>query len=197
MSLVGDVLFTRTQQRVLGLLYGAPGKSFYTNEIVRRAGVGRGTVQRELERLTAAGLLVLTREGNQSHYQANFKNPIFQELTSIVRKTFGIADVVRQSLEPGITEIQLAFIYGSIAKHEETAASDIDLLLISDNLQYGDAMTMLAPAEETLGRKINPSIYMPAQMTKKIREKNAFITRILEQPKLWIKGTDDDIGKLG
>jgi DNA-binding transcriptional ArsR family regulator len=95
---IGDALFTKTQQRVLGLLYGKPGQSFYTNEIVRRADMGRGTVRRELERLTAAGLVVVRREGNQHHYQANSSCPVYQELLGIVKKTFGVADVIRTAL---------------------------------------------------------------------------------------------------
>ena len=96
---IGDALFTKTQQRVLGLLYGKPGKSFYTNEIMRWADMGRGTIQRELERLTAADLLSVTREGNQKHYQANRDNPVYTELLGIVRKTFGLEDVLWQALE--------------------------------------------------------------------------------------------------
>lgn len=194
---IGEVLFTKTQQRVLGLLYGKPDQSFYTNEIVRLAGMGRGTVRRELEKLVSAGLLVVSRAGNQHHYRANPDNPIYQELLAIVRKTFGIADVIRAELAPVYEQIDLAFIYGSIARGEGTATSDIDLLVVSDALAYADLMMVLADAEQSLGRPINPSIYTAEQIRDKLADNNAFLTRLMEQPKIWLKGGEDDIGAFG
>jgi len=190
---IGDALFSKTQQRVLGLLYGSPDKSFYTNDIVRRAGMGSGTVRRELERLVAAGLLEMSREGNQLHYQANQACPIFSDLLGIVQKTFGIADVIREALLPVYEQIDLAFIFGSIAKQEETSKSDIDLLVISDSLDYTDVMTALDGAESALARPINPSIYTIGQVKEKLSDGNAFLSRVMEQPKLWIKGSDDEL----
>ena len=194
---IGDALFTKTQQRVLGLLYGKPDKSFYTNEIVRWADMGRGTVKRELERLVAADLLVVSREGNQLHYQANSENPIYAELLGIVRKTFGVADVVRKALTPFLDNIELAFVYGSMAKATDVKTSDIDLLLVGENLAYGDIIGALLPIEESLQRPINPTIYSPAEIKRKLKEKNSFLTRILEQPKLMIKGVVDDFREPG
>lgn len=194
---IGDALFTKTQQRVLGLLYGKPQQSFYTNEIVRWADMGRGTISRELERLVSAGLLKVRHKGNQHYYSANPNNPVYSELVNIVRKTFGIADVIREALMPVYEQIDLAFIYGSIAKKEETPSSDIDLLVISDSLAYTDLMTVLAGAESSLARPINPSIYTVEQIKDKLRQDNAFLTRVMEQPKLWVKGSDDDIRKFG
>ena len=192
---IGDALFTKTQQRVLGLLYGKPQQSFYTNEIVRWADMGRGTISRELNRLVSAGMLLVRCEGNQHYYSANPDNPVYNELVNIVRKTFGIADVIREALMPVYENIDLAFIYGSIAKKEETSNSDIDLLVISDSLAYTDLMTVLADAESSLARTINPSIYTVAQIKDKLQQDNAFLTRVMEQPKLWIKGCDDDTRK--
>ena len=194
---IGDALFTKTQQRVLGLLYGKPEQSFYTNEIVRWADMGRGTIIRELQRLVSAGLLVVTREGNQHHYRANPDNPIYQELLGIVRKSFGFADVIQAELVPVNEQIDLAFIYGSIARGEDTASSDSDLLVVSDSLAYADLMAVLADAEKSLGRPINPSIYTVEQIRNKLELKNSFLTRLMEQPKLWVKGGEDDIGESG
>ena len=194
---IGDALFTKTQQRVLGLLYGKPQQSFYTNEIVRWADMGRGTISRELERLVSAGLLKVRHEGNQHYYSANPNNPVYSELVNIVRKTFGIADVIREALMAVYEQIDLAFIYGSIAKKEETPSSDIDLLVISDSLAYTDLMTVLAGAESSLARPVNPSIYTVEQIKDKLLQENAFLTRVMEQPKLWVKGSDDDIRKFG
>ncbi len=192
---IGDALFTKTQQRVLALLYGKPQQRFYTNEIVRWADMGRGTISRELNRLVSAGLLVVQREGNQHYYSANPDNPVYSELVNIVRKTFGIADVIREALMPVYKQIDLAFIYGSMAKKEEMVSSDIDLLVITDSLAYTDLMAILSGVELMLGRPINPSIYTMVQIKDKLQQKNVFLTRVMEQPKLWVKGSEDDIRK--
>lgn len=194
---IADALFTKTQQRVLATLFGKPDQSFYLNEIVRLANIGKGTVKRELERMTAAGLLTIKRIGNQNHYQANPDSPIYNELLGITRKTFGIADVIKTALLPLDAQIDQAFIYGSVAKEQDTASSDIDLMVISDTLPYATLMTALIEAEPTVGRPINPTIYTAQQIRDKLHGNNAFITRVLAQPKLWIKGSDDDIGKTG
>lgn len=193
---IADALFTKTQQRVLALLYGKADKSFYTNEIVRWADMGRGTICRELDRLVSANLLLTTRMGNQLHYKANLNSPIYHELTSIIRKTFGIADVIRAVLAPVNEQIDWAFIYGSIAKGNETADSDIDLLLVSDSLAYADLMTVLTESEQRLERPINPSIYTDEQIKNKLRDHKIFITRIMDQPKIWVKGNNNDIRKI-
>ena len=192
-SLLGDVLFTKTQQRVLGLLYGNPGKTFYLNELVRLAGVGKGSVNRELIRMLNAGLLTKDKVGNQNHFQANKECPIYHELMDIVRKTFGIADVIKQALLPLEEEIDFAFVYGSIAKGEENAKSDIDLMVVTPSLEYADVINSLMDAEKSLGRPINPTLYTSKQIKNKLKSKNAFISRVMEQDKLWIKGSQDDI----
>lgn len=185
---IADALFTKTQQRVLATLFGKPDQSFYLNEIVRLANIGKGTVKRELERMTAAGLLTIKRIGNQNHYQANPNCPIYSELLGITRKTFGIADVIKTALLPLDAQIDQAFIYGSVAKQQDTASSDIDLMVISDTLPYATLMTALIEAEPTVGRPINPTIYTAQQIHDKLHGNNAFITGVLAQPKLWIKG---------
>ena len=191
---IADALFTKTQQRVLGLLYSKPDKSFYTNEIFRWAAMGRGTIRRELDRLVSAGLIKISRAGNQLHYQANPDNPVYEELLGIVRKTFGAGDIIRNALLPLDEEINFAFIYGSIAKGAATASSDVDLLVVSESLAYADLMDALSGAEELLGRPINPSIYTKAQIKNKLKKDNAFIKKVIEQAKIWVKGNEDDIG---
>ena len=135
---LADALFAKTQRRVLGLLFGNPDRSFFANEIVRHAESGIGAVRRELAALEAAGLVTAKRIGNQKHYQANRAAPIFEELRGIVVKTFGVADVLREALAPLAAKIRAAFIYGSIAKGSDTATSDIDLMVISDEVAYAD-----------------------------------------------------------
>lgn len=193
MSQLGNALFTTTQQKVLGLLYAHPDKSFYTKEILRLTGMGVATIKRELDRMLAAGILSMNKIGNQHHYQANKSCPIYSDLLNIVRKTFGVADVLQEALEPLNSQIDLAFVYGSMSKGMDTASSDIDLLVVTESLVYADLMNVLTDAETVLGRPINPSIYTAQQIKKKIKQKNAFLTRVMEQPKLWVKGSDDDI----
>ncbi|WP_346828997.1 nucleotidyltransferase domain-containing protein [Pseudomonas abietaniphila] len=187
---IGDALFTTTQQRLLGLLYGHPERSFYTNEIGRWAQVGRGSMVRELEKLHSAGLLTATRQGNQIHYQANPENPVFQELVAIVRKTFGIADHLRVELMPFADRLQQAFIYGSIAKGTANTSSDIDLMLIGEGISYSEVMERMIPIEELLGRTINPTLYSPADWTAKLKAGNSFVMRVAEQDKIKIIGSE-------
>ncbi|MFP3976567.1 MULTISPECIES: nucleotidyltransferase domain-containing protein [Marinobacter] len=181
---IGDALFTKTQQRVLTLLYGQPDQSLYLNELVRLAQVGRGSVARELTKLTDSGLVVMTRQGNQNHYQANRDNPIFHELIHIVQKTFGISEVLKNALLPVADTLQQAFIYGSVAKGEAHAGSDIDLMLIGKDLSYSDIMELLAPAEQQLQRTINPTLYSPDEFEERIADNQSFVTRVIEQPRL-------------
>ena len=178
---LGDALFSKTRQKVLGLLFGKPDQSYFTNEIIRWAGLGKGTVMRELERLCAAGLIIQTVKGNQTHYQANPHSPIFQELAAIVRKTFGVGDVIKAALAPLQSQIIQGFIYGSIARGEATASSDIDLMLVGSDLSYGQIMERLAPLEETLARSINPTLYTPQEFAAKQSAGNAFLQRVMAQ----------------
>ena len=194
---LGDVLFSKTQRQVLGLLFGNPGRSFYAKEIVRLAGVGSGSVQRELEKLAGAGLLTVTQIGNQKHYQANRDAPIFEELRGIVLKTFGLADVLRQALATLSRRIKVAFVYGSVAKATDTATSDIDLMIVSPSLSYSNVVGHLADAETMLGRTVNLTLYKPADFARKLATDNAFLSRVLDQPKIFLIGTEDDIPKPG
>lgn len=190
---LGEVLFTKTQQKVLSLLYGRPVESFYMNEVVRLAGIGKGTIKRELEKMQAAGLLTMKRIGNQNHYQANPECPIYEELLSIVRKTFGIADVLRVALEPIRASIAYAFIYGSIAKGQEKTKSDIDLMMVGNDLSYAGVMDLLIPVEEKLGRPINPTIYSVCDFRKKLKEGNSFLNRVMQQEKIIVAGSEGGI----
>lgn len=191
MGMIADALFSTTQQRVLALLFGQPARSFYTNEVIRLAGIGSGAVQRELTRLSKSGLLTVTRLGNQKHYQANADSPIFEELCSLVQKTFGLADVLHAMLTPLAKQLSAAFVYGSVAKRTDTATSDIDLMIISDDLPYGELFLVLADAEARLGRAVNPTLFTKQEFAQRRAEQNVFVTRVLEQPKLWLFGDEN------
>jgi len=191
---MGDALFAGVQQRVLGTLFGNPDRSFFGNELLRLTGSGKGALQRELDRLVKAGLVTMRAIGNQKHYQADREAPIFEELRGIALKTFGVADVLRQGLLPLADKISAAFIYGSIAKRADTARSDVDLLVVSDDLAYQDLMGALQSAEKRLGRKISPTLYSAAELAKKRSAKTGFVARVLEQPKIFVIGSDRDLG---
>ena len=190
---LGEALFSKTQRQVLGLLFGNPDRSYYAKEIVRLAGVGIGTVQRELEKLSGAGLLSVKRVGNQKHYQADRQSPIFEELRGIVQKTFGVGDVLRLALAELAGQITVAFVYGSVAKGTDKANSDIDVMIITEELSYDRAFSALAPVESKLGRTVNPTLYKPAEFRAKLIADSGFLGRVLEQPKIFLIGTENDI----
>jgi hypothetical protein len=190
---VADALFTKTQQRVLGLLYGNPARSFYSNEIVRLSGVGIGTVHRELARLLASGLVTAGRIGNQKHYQANRTAPVFDELRGLALKTFGVADVLRTALAPLAPRIRVAFVHGPVAAGTDNAAANVDVLVLSDYLAYGEVIAGLAAAEKSLGRGVNPSIYGRVEFLRRVSEEGGFLGRVLEGPRIPLIGSDDDI----
>ena len=190
---MADALFTRTQQNVLSLLFGQPGRSFFTNEIIRKSGGGSGAVQRELSRLVRSGLATVKRIGSQNHYQANPDAPLFDELCSIINKTTALVEPLKAVLQPFLTQIELAFVYGSVAKKSDTASSDIDLMIISTSLTYADIFPALEEVSNQLQRSIQPTIYSLEELTKRIQAGNSFIKRVLEQPKIWIIGQDSEL----
>lgn len=187
---LADALFSTSQQRVLGLLFGQPDRSFYARELIKLTAGGTGAVQRELARLERSGLIRASRVGTQKHYRANPDSPLFEELSSIARKTVGLAEPLREALRPFASGIRAAFVYGSVAKRSDTASSDIDLLIVSETLTYSDTFLALATASAKLGREISPTIYKPSELQARLREGNAFTVRVLQQPKLWVIGDE-------
>ena len=191
---LADALFSATQQRVLGFLFGQPERSFYATELIKLVGAGSGAVQRELARLEQSGLVTVTRLGTQKHYQANPHSPIFEELRGITQKTVGLADPLREALDPLAGRIEAAFVFGSVARRADTASSDIDLLVLSDSVDYADLFAALQPAEARLARRINPTVYTPADWRKKRDEGNSFVTKVSARPKLFLIGTEETLG---
>jgi predicted nucleotidyltransferase len=186
-----DALFSGTQQKVLALLFGQPQRSFFASEVISLAGQGSGAVQRELARLEGSGLVTTARVGNQKHYQANSEAPIFAELTAIVTKTFGIADVVRTVLEPLRARIELALIYGSTAKGTAVSSSDIDLLVVTDELTLEQIYAALAPAEKQLQRRVNPTVYKTAEFRRRLKAGQGFLKRVTDGKTIPLIGSRD------
>src|SRR5260370_11317799 len=156
---LSDALFSSIQHRVLAYLFGQPERSFCATELIRLAGGGSGAVQRELARLADSGLVTVKRIGTQKHFQADPKSPLFAELCSIAQKTVGLAEPLREALAPLAKRIAAAFVYGSVAKRSDTAASGIDLMVVSDSLSYADLYAAMEQATARLGREVNPTVY--------------------------------------
>jgi predicted nucleotidyltransferase len=194
-DLLCNGLFGKTRQAVLALLYGRADSTFYTKQILDAVRIGRGTVQRELKNLTDTGIIIREVQGRQVYYHANEKCPIFNELKSIVRKTFGVADVIRQSLASSVGRIRVAFIFGSVARSADDRRSDIDLMVIG-RISFGDVVSLLGPAEEKLAREINPVVYPIAEFKRKVKEDHHFVKTVLEDEKIFVIGDEDELRRL-
>ena len=190
---VADALFARVQQRVLAVLFGHPGRSFHLREVVALAGSGSGAVQRELARLAGAGLVTVTPVGRQRHYQANPAAPVYDELRGLVLKTVGLADVLRDALAPHAPAVRAAFVFGSVARREDTARSDVDVLVVSDTLGTPDLYEAFAGAEARLGRRVSPLVYSSPELAGEVDAGSAFVTRVLAGPKIWLIGGERDL----
>jgi predicted nucleotidyltransferase len=190
---LADVLFSPVQQRVLALLFGQPDRSFQSAELIALAGSGTGAVHRQLVRLAESGLVKVTRVGNQKHYQANRESPVFPELHGLVLKTMGLAGPLQEALAPFKDRIQAAFVYGSIAKGTDTAQSDIDLMVLCEDLAYSDLYSALQEAEATLRRPVHVSLMTPEEWRRKLASGNPFATKVQAQPKVPLIGSMDDL----
>ena len=190
------VLFPAYRRRVLGMLLLHPEESLHGREIARRAGLPAGTLTRELKRLADVGLLNRERRGNQLVYSANRQSPIFQELAGILRKTSGLADVVAEALEPLSNRIEVAFIFGSVARGAETAGSDVDVLVIG-SVDFGAVVEALYPVQERLSREINPKVFSQREWKAKVRENNPFISDVLPKKKIFLIGDESGLAELG
>ncbi|WP_377702687.1 transcriptional regulator [Pseudoduganella sp. UC29_71] len=198
MGIFADVLFTKTQQRVLAVLYGQPNRSFYANEIIALAACGSGAVQRELASLEESGLVHSWRAGNQKHYQVDRDAAIFEELHSIVVKTFGAGDLIRAALQAQLPELEAVFIHGDAVTGTVHASSGIDLIAIVAAPAAGLPALRQALSELTgaLGREVRPVFHTADQFGHLWRTGDAALRAILEQPKIFIKGSEADLIKL-
>jgi predicted nucleotidyltransferase len=188
---LSDALFSKTQQRVLALLFGQPERSFFATELIALTKSGSGAVQRELKRLSDSGLAVVTKVGNQTHFQANPAAPVFAELRGIVLKTVGVVEPLRAALAPLAKYVELAIVFGSVAKRTDTAFSDVDLLIVSDSLTLEQTYSALAAAERQIARKINVTLYTPGEFRRRRKEGQPFLTRVLAEEWLLLTGDPD------
>ena len=193
---LSNILFSGSRRSILALLYGHADEQFYLREIARRAGTGIGATQRELRQLSEAGLIQDVRRGRQVYYQANRKNPIFVELKSILAKTSGIRDILREALTSLKDRITLAFVYGSVARGAEKASSDVDLMVVGE-ISFSDVVSTLAKIETKLGREVNPTVYGPREFREKLTAKNHFLSAVTKGKKLFVIGDEREFRRLG
>lgn len=194
---LASALFTDSQSRVYHWLFGQPARSFHLSELRRLTGMGSASLQRELNRLATAGLVTTERVGNLRRFQANPQSPIFSELVNLTRKTLGAEPILREALLPLIPALKAALIFGSVAKQTDTAQSDIDLMLIGDNLLLGNVLERLVPLEAQLGRKINPTCYTPFEFERRQAEPDSFVNRVLAQGIIPLIGIPNEPGRSG
>jgi predicted nucleotidyltransferase len=188
-------LFGKTRRAVLALLFGRPDEAFYVRQVVRIAGVGQGTVQRELRQLAELGVISRQVRGQQVYFQANRKCPIFSELRGLITKTTGVADVLNDALASLGGRITVAFIYGSVAKGSDKTTSDVDLMVVG-KVDFGEVVSAVGSAQETLGREVNPTVYPPDEFRRKITAGHSFLKTVLSEPKVFLIGDEHDLERL-
>jgi len=191
----GRSLFGHTRSALLALLYGHADQSFYVRQLVRAVGAGHGALQRELKYLTEMGLVLRRTQGNQVLYQANSQSPIFSEIKGLITKTVGIHDVIRSALASLGPEIQIAFVYGSVARQKERANSDVDLMILGD-ASFSEVVSALGPAQKALGREINPTVFPASEFRSKLAARNHFLRSVMKEKRLFVLGTENDLTKL-
>ena len=194
---IATALFSDSQSRVFQWLFGHPEREFHLSELRRLTGLGSASLQRELNRLAKAGLVRSERVGNLRRFKANSQSPVYGELVGLTRKTLGVEPVLREALLPLAPGLQAAWVYGSVAKQTDTAQSDIDVMLIGENLRLAKVLELLVPLEAQLGRKINPTCYTPAEFQRRRAEPDSFVNRVLAQPILPLMGDAHEPARAG
>ena len=193
---LGDLLFGKTRGSILRLLFGQSDRSFYTRQITKETRISAGAVQRELQTLTQSGLICLSRIGQQVFYQANRNHPLYLELHLLIAKTVGIYQLLSSALAPLAAHISVAFVYGSLARHDENAESDVDLMIVG-NLTLDELLPLLAPVESTIGREINPTLYTAKELLSKLDNGNHFLQSVMKGEKVILIGDINELGKMG
>lgn len=179
---ISKALFSDSQSRVFRWVFGQPERGYHLNELRRLTGLGSASLQRELGKLATAGLVRSEKVGNLRRFQANTESPVYEELAALTRKTLGAQPLLQEALAPMKEKLDLAFVYGSIAKGTDTAKSDVDVMVVGDDLLLSDVLKLLLPVEAQLGRKINPTLFTPAEYKRRRAQKDSFLNRVLAQP---------------
>ncbi len=192
---IASALWGKTKQAVLALLFCNSNQAYYLQQIFRATGIRQGSVQRELDRLVEAGLVNRRREGNRVYHQANRTSPVFEELRRLMVKTAGLADVLRNALAGLSNRITVAFVYGSFAQGRERKGSDVDILVVGD-VTFGEIVSALGPAQDVLGREVNPTVYPKAEFRNKLIDSHHFVTAVIKEPKVFLIGDERGLAEL-
>ena len=194
MNILAEILSSKVRAEIFRLLFGLTGTALHMREIERRTGFAIGTIQTELRKLLRVDLVDRKRDGNRIYYEANKAHPLFLDIRRLVLKTIGLADVLRGALVKS-PKIRCAFVFGSVARGEEKAGSDIDLMVVGD-VGFREVVGMLDGVAEKIGREINPHVLTPSDLKKRKTAKDYFVSRLMEEPKLFIRGNDDDLDEV-
>ena len=180
-------LLGQSRSAVLGALFLRPETALHVRELARLTGVSPGSLHRELRALAEMGLLIRQETGRQVYYRANQQCPVYPELTGLLRKTAGLVDVLRDALAPLAVQIEQAFVYGSMARGDEHAHSDVDLMVIG-KVEFTDVVLALSAAQTTLRREINPTVLSRAEFERKLQDADGFVAQVWRGAKLWVVG---------
>lgn len=192
---LGTLFFGAYRRQVLASLLLHPDESFHLRELARVTNTQPGTLRRELAQLADAGVLSREQIGNLVRYKADTTCPIYDELRGILKKTAGVADVLRDSLAPLTDKIAVAFVYGSVASGAERRSSDIDVMVVG-TASFEEVVRALHRSQKELRREVNPNVYRPAEFKKKVKGKDSFLSQLLAQPKLFVLGKENDLRQL-
>ena len=187
-----DAVFTDSQAKVYLWIYGQPERSYHLSELRRLTGLGSASLQREINRLVVAGLANSALKGNQRQISANRQSPLFKELSDLTRKVMGAAALLTEALLPIERKIEIAFLYGSVAKQSDNAESDIDIMIVGSDLTLSELLGQFLPVEEMLCRKVNPTCYTVGEFKKRLSDTDSFVNKVLSQPIIQLFGNMDD-----
>ena len=190
---LSELLFpNRYRRAMLSMLLMNPERRVHLRELARLTGASPGTLKKELDALTEAGLLNVQRVGNQTHFSANAQHPVYPELSGLIRKTTGLHDVLARALEPLADGVVAAFVFGSVASGTEAAHSDVDLMVFG-TASFGEVVNAVYEAQAAIGREINPKVMKREEWQAKRSAGQAFLNEVMHKPKLFILGTADDL----
>jgi predicted nucleotidyltransferase len=190
MSLLAEILSSKIRAEIFRLLFGTNDNSLYMRDIERRSGFAIGTIQVELKKLFNLDLVLKRIDGNRTYYRANKNHPLYDDIHNLVLKTTGLVDVLKNALDT--EKIILAFVFGSLARGEELAESDIDLMVVG-NLGLRSVSKLLTGIEGKILREINPHVYSKEEFIEKVKEKDHFVSQIVEGPKIFIISREDEL----
>ena len=193
MNTLAEFLSSRSRAEILRLLFGTDGRELHVRELERQSGLADATIRQELKKLTRLGVIVGRQDGNRTYYRANVESPLYPDIRNLVRKTSGLTDALREAL--GESGIQIAFVFGSVASGAEKAGSDVDLMVIGA-ISLRQLSKRLSGLATKLGREINPHALTPAEFARRVNGREHFINSVLETPRLFVIGSEDELSRL-